>query len=141
VPTDSRQKPRFLTKSRFKTAHECPTKLAYTGKKTYGNTKDDDPFLRALAEGGFQVGALAKLYFPGGVEVETLDYEKSVQATNELLKRDEVTIFEGALRYGNLFIRADILHKKGSQISLLEVKAKSYDPERSCKKNRVHAPH
>ena len=65
------KKPRYLTKSRFKIAQECPTKLAYTGKPGYGNTKNDDPFLRALAEGGFQVGALAKLYIPGGTEVET----------------------------------------------------------------------
>ena len=73
---------RFLTKSQFKIAQECPTKLAYTGKPGYGNTTNDAPFLRALAKGGFQVGALAKLNIPGGTEVETLDYDKTLKETN-----------------------------------------------------------
>lgn len=63
--------PRYLTKSRFKLALECPTKLFYTGKSEYANQKIDDPFLLALAKGGFQVGALAKRYFPACVEVKT----------------------------------------------------------------------
>ena len=121
-------KPRYLTKSRFQTALECPTKLYYYGKRKYPSSKDDDEFLAALAEGGFQVGALAKCYYPGGMEVTTLDYEKSLQETADLLKQDEVTIFEAAIRYENLFIRVDILEKKGKEINLIEVKAKSIDP-------------
>lgn len=43
---------RYLTKSRFKLAMECPTKLFYTGKDNeYKNTKGDDEFLESLAEG------------------------------------------------------------------------------------------
>ncbi len=53
-----KQSPRYLTKSRFKLALECPTKLYYTAKAEYGNTKEHDEFLQALAEGGFQVGEL-----------------------------------------------------------------------------------
>jgi len=49
---------RVLTKSRFKLALECPNKLYYTRKKEYANTKKDDPFLAALADGGFQVEEL-----------------------------------------------------------------------------------
>ena len=49
------KKYRYLTKSRFKLATECPTKLYYTGKKEYLNQKYEDSFLLALAEGGFQV--------------------------------------------------------------------------------------
>jgi hypothetical protein len=49
-------KKRLLTKSRFKLALECPTKLFYTGKKEYPDKKIEDPFLEALAKGGFQVG-------------------------------------------------------------------------------------
>lgn len=47
---------RCLTKSRFKLAMECPTKLYYTEKDEYVNNAIDDPFLLALADGGFQVG-------------------------------------------------------------------------------------
>ena len=66
-------KPRYLTKSRFKLGMECPTKLFYTKKKEYLDSKMDDSFLAALAEGGFQVGELAKLYHPGGHDITTLD--------------------------------------------------------------------
>ncbi len=45
-----------LTKSLFKLAIECPTKLFYTGKESeYANQKVDDSFFIALSDGGFQV--------------------------------------------------------------------------------------
>ncbi len=47
---------RPLTKSRFKLALDCPTKLYYTGKEEYENKQEEDSFLEALAEGGYQVG-------------------------------------------------------------------------------------
>ena len=59
---------RYLTKSRFKLAIDCPTKLYYVGKQEYANNSVDNPFLEALAEGGFQVGELAKYYYPGGIQ-------------------------------------------------------------------------
>jgi hypothetical protein len=62
---------RYLTKSKFRTALECPRKLFYLGKKEYVNTKLEDDFLKALAKGGFQVGELAKYYYPGGVNIDT----------------------------------------------------------------------
>jgi hypothetical protein len=119
---------RYFTKSRFKTAVECPTKLFYTGKKErYVNASLEDTFLKALAEGGFQVGALARLMHPGGIEVLETDAGKALEATRLLLERDQVTIFEAAISSGNLFARVDILVKNGSRIDLIEVKAKSFD--------------
>jgi hypothetical protein len=120
-------KPRYLTKSRFKLATECPTKLFYTGKRDiYSDQSLDDPFLRELAKGGFQVGELAKQYFPEGHDIEELDYETALQKTNNLLVQENVTIFEAAILFENLFIRVDILRKTGNVIELFEVKAKSY---------------
>mgnify|MGYP001384161659 FL=1 len=119
--------PRYLTKSRFKLAQECLAKLFYTGKKEYPDQKKEDSFLAALADGGFQVGALAKCYYPDGVEVESLDDEQALAETNELLKRDKVVIFEAAVKYQNLFCRVDVLVKDGTHIELIEVKAKSFN--------------
>ena len=120
--------PRYLTKSRFKMAVECPTKLYYTGKKDYANQKNDNDFLKALADGGFQVGELAKWMYPNGVEVEFKgDFEKAIEQTQELLKRDHVTIYEAAIRHQNTFVLVDILNKKGNSIELIEVKAKSFN--------------
>ncbi|MBA6350428.1 DUF2779 domain-containing protein, partial [Colwellia sp. BRX8-9] len=105
---------------------ECPTKLFYTGKKEYPNTMLDDPFLAALADGGHQVGELAKQYYSNGFDITTLDYDEAEKQTLELLALDEVVIFEPAIRFNNLFIRVDVLVKKGNHFELIEVKAKSY---------------
>ena len=79
----------------------------------YANQSAEDTFLAALAEGGFQVGELAKLYFPTGINIETLDVIKAVDQTSELLRKESVIIFEAAIRYQNCFVRVDILEKKG----------------------------
>ncbi len=118
-----------LTKSRFKLAMECPVKLFYTGRKEYPDTKLEDSFLQALAEGGFQVGELAKLYYPEGHDIKSIDYDRALEQTNELLKLENVVIFEAAVLYKDFFIRIDILEKKGNRVNLIEVKAKSIDME------------
>ena len=121
-------RPRYLTKSRFKLGCECPTKLFYTAKKDiYPDKSLEDYFLAALAEGGFQVGELAKCMFPGGNDIEDLDYETSLAKTAALLKEENVTIFEAAFLFGNLFVRVDVLDKKGKDVRLFEVKSKSCD--------------
>ncbi|MGE3759557.1 MAG: DUF2779 domain-containing protein, partial [Pseudobdellovibrionaceae bacterium] len=97
-----------LTKSRFKIGSECPTKLFFNDKKEYGNKKHHDEFLKALADGGFQVGELAKLYYPGGTNINALDYETAVAETDKLLEQENVVIYEAALGYKNLFVRVDI---------------------------------
>lgn len=118
---------RYLTKSRFKLATECPAKLYYTGKSEYANQNLEDSFLMALADGGFQVGELAKRYFPGGHEIKTLAYEDALAETNRLLQLDQVIIYEAAVATEQLFIRVDILVKNNRKLSLYEVKAKSFD--------------
>ena len=122
-------KKRYLTKSRFKLAIECPSKLFYTGKCEYANQNQEDSYLLALADGGIQVGELAKCYFPGGIEVSTLDNDEALAQTNELLQRDPVTIYEAAIATDKQLIRADVLVKNGDCLSLFEVKAKSFDSQ------------
>jgi len=122
------ERPRYLTKSRYKIGLECPTKLFYTAKKDYLNAKMDDPFMAALAQGGYQVGELAKQYFPGGHDIVSLDYEEAEAQTNALLEQEDVIIYEPAIRLNNLFIRIDVLVKQGNHFELIEVKAKSIDP-------------
>lgn len=122
---------RVLSKSRFKLGLECPNKLYYTNKKEYENTKLSDPFLEALAEGGFQVEELARMHYPSGVLIEgnDWDYQLLWEQTQELLKLENVIIYEAAFLIGGLFIRTDILVKKGNNIELIEVKAKSFTPD------------
>lgn len=122
---------RYLTKSRFKLGLECPNKLFYTKKDDYANQKNNNPFLEALASGGFQVEELARMHYPGGYLVDDdnsthYDYEQKVTETNDQLQKENVVIYEAAFKYNNLFIRVDILEKKGNHINLIEVKAKSF---------------
>ena len=119
-------KPRYLTKSRFKSALECPTKLYYYGKKDYANLMNDDEFMQALCEGGYQVGELAKYYFPSGHDIKSLGYEESLAETNALLEQENVIIYEAAIQFEHTFIRVDVLKKEGKRIELIEVKAKSF---------------
>ncbi len=125
---------RLLTKSRFKLGLECVTKLYYTGKKKeYADEDLDDPFLKTLAEYGFQVGELAKYYFCEDPVLENITiterkYDESVAETkNRLANKGKVVIAEAAFRYNNLFIRSDIIIKEGNKIDLYEVKAKSFN--------------
>ncbi len=123
---------RYLTKSRFTLGMDCPTKLFYAGNPDiYPDASIEDTFLKSLAENGYHVGALAQQYHPGGHAVSTLNPEEALAQTEQLLEQDEVTIYEAAFRFDDLFIRVDILVKKGNQIDLIEVKAKSYDKEKN----------
>ena len=119
---------RYLTKTLFVKALECPTKLYYHKKPQYAVIEAND-FEKALQEGGFQVGELAKCYYPEGTEIKTREHNEAVRQTNELLKQENAVIYEAAVRYDKFFIRVDILKKEGNEIHLIEVKAKSNDPE------------
>ena len=116
----------LLSKSRFKLALSCPTKLHYNELPEYENSKEENTFLEALAEGGYQVGELAKCYFPGGHDILEKGYRLPLDKTNALLKQENAIIYEAAIQWENCFIRVDILKKTGNTIELIEVKAKSF---------------
>ena len=127
---------RYLTKSRFRLGIDCPSKLYYTKKENlYANTKDLDTFMQALASGGFQVEELARLHYPGGTLIEDDRtsknyYSNALDSTiRALSKSDDIVIYEAAFSYEKLFIRTDILVKKGNDIKLIEVKSRSFDPK------------
>lgn len=135
-------KNRYLTKSRFKLAVECPTKLYYTGKPEYRDASQENDFLKALAEGGYQVGALAQLWYPDGIVIKAASPEQAEADTAKYLEQENVVLFEPAIRVGNFLIRIDILVKTGNQFELIEVKAKSYDslnPEIVGKQKEINA--
>ena len=134
---------KLFTKSIFKIALDCPCRMYYErNKELYANQQNEDDFLMALAEGGFQVGALAKIYYnvPDENDIKESGYDAPVKKTMELLKQQNVTIAEAAFRFGNCFVRVDILEKKGNVINIIEVKAKSWNIEEQSfldKKNNV----
>lgn len=122
---------RYLTKSRFKLAVSCPTKLYYTGKPDYANSNDGNEFLAMLADGGFQVGELAKLMYPGGIEIKTKNSAEALVETAQHLAKDNVILFEPAIAHGGFLIRVDVLIRRGDVLEVIEVKAKSYSGDPS----------
>jgi hypothetical protein len=121
---------KVLSKSRFKIGADCPNKLYFTfHKEDFPSTKEEDTFLQALAQGGFQVEELARMHYPGGHLINSPhnDYLGAVAETAELLKQENVVIYEAAFLWNDLFIRTDILVKKGNHLELIEVKAKLFD--------------
>ena len=115
----------YLTKSRFKTGLSCPGKLQYSAQAAlYPSAKEDNPFLEALANGGHQVGEMAKLHFPGGVEVTERNNLEAVQRTRELIANGATILFEPAFLVGHKYIRVDVLVLKPHSIEVIEVKSK-----------------
>lgn len=114
-----------LTKSKFKLALECPTKLYYIDNPQYANQKIEDSFLKALAEGGYQVEALARCYFPDGIFVVPEHKESVLEATKRLLETESITLFEAEILHKGYLIRTDILIKHQNHLRLIEIKSKS----------------
>ena len=124
---------KVLSKSRFKLGLECPNKIYFSNNtKVFNNIKKEDPFLEALASGGFQVEEYARLHFSDGELIDDPydgdNYQWFHDKTKELLQKEKTTIYESGFLYESLFVRSDILVKSSNQIKLIEVKAKSFDP-------------
>ncbi|KAL7529736.1 hypothetical protein ACHAXR_003128, partial [Thalassiosira sp. AJA248-18] len=146
---------RYLTKSLFRTALQCPRKLFYAANPTlYPRSHDqvEDPLLKHLAQEGERFGEYCRQLFPHGVEVgtgeassrlndttisESPSLEHLVAQTQHLLTdryhqdgSERVTVFEGAITHGPFYVRPDILDRVvkpggSNQIELRLIEVKS----------------
>lgn len=120
----------FLTKSDFKVAQTCATKLYYR-KRKYPTTLEDDEYLAFLADGGFMVEALAHLHFPQGMEMPFhAGVENAARHSAAAFTSEQTTLFEPTFIADKLMARVDILERKGRDVRIIEVKAKSIDTSR-----------
>ena len=118
---------RTLSKSDFKVATDCATKLFYKEER-YPSTLGEDEMLALLAEGGFMVEQLAKLRHPAAVELPTTGSVTAAAAqTAAVLAAPRITLHEATLLHGRRMARVDILERDGDRFRLIEVKAKVYD--------------
>ena len=121
--------PLYLSKSDFKVAQTCPTKLFYK-KNGYPSANEENDYLMMLADGGYMVEKIAKLLHAEGREMKYGGaHEQAAQETLKALAADQITLFEATLMSGGKLARVDILKKSGNVFDLIEVKAKSYDTE------------
>ena len=126
----------LLTKSLFTTSLGCPRKLYYAvHKEQYDNANSANDFMRSLAEGGIQVGALARHYYFSKYNsfaqyyIETKDKDKALRQTAEAMREQNAVIAEAAFEWNGCFVRVDVLVKRGSTIQLIEVKSSSLQPK------------
>lgn len=115
-----------LSKTDYKTARECPVKLYYRMLRYPSNT-DGDEYVELLAQGGYMIGAIASLLYPDAILVDEPDHDKARQLTEEYFKQENITLLEAAFESKGKFARPDILIKQGDHLTLIEVKAKSFD--------------
>jgi len=117
----------ILTKSDFKTARTCATKLYYK-KLRYPSLDDDHPYLEFLADGGYMVETMAKLLFPDGKEPGNwAEPDRAFAETSQALEAGDRTLFEATLVHEGLLARVDILRREGDTLRLIEVKSSSID--------------
>lgn len=121
--------PIYLTKSDFKVARECPTKLSYE-KQRLPSKKEDDPYLAFLADGGFMVETMARALFPAGVEMGDWDRpEQAFEETRErILDGDGVWFEATVIDEEGCLARIDVLKREGRFLDLIEIKSASSEP-------------
>jgi Domain of unknown function(DUF2779) len=121
----------YLTKSAFAKACECPRKLAYTLLGDVYSQPEVTTFQKSLAQSGQVIGLYSRLLFPDGVEIpSSQSVDDQLAQTERWIRNPDISdgaVFEGTVRSGPFWIRADILQKQGSTLHLFEVKAKSFD--------------
>lgn len=117
----------FLSKSDFKVAQDCVTKLYYK-KNKYPSINESNEYLQLLADGGYMIGKMAQLIYPEGIEI-TGNTEDCIKLTEQYLTKESCVLFEPAIYINNKLIRIDILIKSGNTFELIEVKSKSFNNE------------
>ena len=113
----------YLTKSDFKAAFDCRTRLFYR-KNGYPSASDDNEFLRMLADGGFMIEFIAKTRYPEGVDLaDVRNPQESAERTRALLAAGDATLFEAGFIDDKFHVRTDVLRKRGNVLELIEVKS------------------
>jgi hypothetical protein len=76
-----------------------------------------------VLEEGKQVGRLARLLYPGGIEIIADYFEDAVALTDVALDQRQ-PVFEAAITYENLGVRCDVLNPIGENLwDLVEIKS------------------
>lgn len=121
---------RYLSKSDFKVARTCPTKLYYR-KKRYPTLKAGDEYLSMLADQGYLIEALARVLYPDGRWIGfNNDVEAAAWDTMSALANN-CTLFEATLINDGLLARVDILIKRGNVFEIIEIKSRAFDRQKN----------
>ncbi len=120
-----------LSKSSFIRGYDCPVRIRHVVDRR-PSKKEDDEFLRLLAEGGFQFEFLVRHAFPGeeirgDIRDPDAAHSATVDAIRRLLAAGGGYLHEATLSYGGCSARVDMMRISPGTIDLCEIKAKSFD--------------
>lgn len=117
----------YLTKSDFKVAQTCATKLYYR-KMKYPTVEEGDDYLDMIAHQGYLLEALARALYPEGRWVGSgYDLEGAAWETMAALAEDHCTLFEATFIIRGKLARIDILVKRGNTLELIEIKSRGFN--------------
>ena len=116
-----------LTKSKFIQSLNCRNKLHFN-LQSHKSTKEENKFLEELANGGFQVEALARTAFQNGQFVGNLHADNIAEIIRQRKSGEVLELFEPAFVSSGCSSKVDIFIVNDQGIHIKEVKAKSFDP-------------
>lgn len=121
-----------LSKSRYTAYCQCPKNL-WLGVYRPEEKDDLDPAAQARFEKGSEVGDLAKLLFPGTIDVTThdgaaLDLKAMMEKTRQLMASHHpadppLVIAEAAFSHDGCYCAVDLLRREGDGWAIYEVKS------------------
>ena len=114
-----------ISKSNFLSGTQCHKKL-YFDKFRKDLIQETEESQESLFELGHEVGALARQYFPGGMDATPenySDFSQSITNTAQWTKNKTETIYEAAFSADGVFAALDILHLKKGKLWAIEVKS------------------
>ena len=114
----------YVSKSKFLWGHQCK-KLLWYAYNAKDQIPEPDATQQAIFDQGHEVGALAKSFYPGGIEVSAgvTDFQQVLQKTLEAAKARK-PLFEAGFLYNGGFARVDILNPVGKdEWDIIEVKS------------------
>jgi hypothetical protein len=113
-----------LSKSNYLLGQQCE-KALWLRKHRNDLASPVGPGLQRQFDEGHLVGRLAHQLYPGGrlIESKPSAYDATLAETMDLMREMKTAVFEGAGRFEDVFIRADILVPSGEGWDLIEVKS------------------
>lgn len=119
----------YLTKSDFKVGLDCLHKLKYK-KAKYPSKLNENEYLQFFADCGFMVEAMAHALYPSGRTPSPQPGETLAEATARQFDSSADSVwFEPTFIHDGYSARIDMMIREGSILRLIEIKAKSFDPE------------
>jgi hypothetical protein len=114
----------YLSKSLYTRGLQCHKSL-YLHKHQAELRGEPTPELEALWKSGHEVGDLAHMLFPGGVNVpfDGLTKDEQLAKTREEIDRGTKAIYEATFSFDDVFVKADIIVRNRGYWDLYEVKS------------------